>query len=111
MIKFWGCDLVQSKEAGEAQIDWTAKGDILNITPGEETQLAAAIRVPADESCQIDVAVLALQYGELRSDGKPKRGQWQASTASVPISPSEAAKPSPASVVAATDKGGRHEGR
>lgn len=98
VVTFWGCNLAQRRSADGRCIDWTATGGTMNITPGEETQFATATRVPAGVACQIDVAVLALQYGETWPDGETKKGQWQASTVSLPIAPNEALQPAGAAV-------------
>jgi hypothetical protein len=60
-------------------VDWNpTQAEPLHLTPGEETQFAAACRVPADAAFQVNVIIRAGQHGE------GVAGQWQASTVSLP---------------------------
>lgn len=59
---------------------WPTPDPRLNLTPGEEAQLAAFVRVPTGEPCHVDVVVLGAHF-----DQNLHCGQWKASAVSLPI--------------------------
>jgi hypothetical protein len=75
-IEFWGYRLAEV--AGVGKHGQLTPGDELNLTPGEETQLAAVIKVPADVACEVNLVIRAFQHGD------DLEGQWQASAVSLP---------------------------
>jgi hypothetical protein len=80
-VNFWGKDLVKMTADGSS-LDWkSGDGGELNLTPGEETQLAAVSRVATDAAYHVGVVIRAYQHGDNRL------GQWQASTVSLPKEP------------------------
>jgi hypothetical protein len=83
---FWGTAIAQKVPTNAVSVDWNATtGRPMNIIAGEATQFAKLLQVPVDEACQIDIAVLAEQPGDLNEEGNPRVGQWQVSAVSLPI--------------------------
>ena len=84
-VSFWGLERFQDRldhTAKRRVVVWDQIADDkprLNLTPGEETQLAHFVRVPSGEACRVDVVVLGGQHGQ------QLRGQWKASDVSLPI--------------------------
>jgi hypothetical protein len=63
-------------------VNWDARSirqPFLHLTPGEETNFATYVDVPASAICEIEVAVLAMKLAGIRV------GQWRASTISLPV--------------------------
>lgn len=86
MVSFWGTDRfahVVSGSDGHHRVVWDVadpRDPRLNLTPGEEAQLAAFVRVPTGEPCHVDVVVLGAHF-----DQNLHCGQWKASAVSLPI--------------------------
>ena len=65
-----------------SMIIWDARSvrqPFLNLTPGETSQFATHLEVPANAICEIELAVLAMKVTGFRV------GQWRASAISLPI--------------------------
>lgn len=58
---------------------------LLNLAPGDSTQMALIFDVPKDSPCIVEVAILGIRFRSHHSK-RPQTMQWRASEASLPLS-------------------------
>ena len=65
------------------KIEWrlAQKSAFLNLAPGDQAQFSCTNLVPSDAPVEVEVVVLGQRFGSVY------RGQWRASTVSLPVQP------------------------